>query len=98
MTFLQIPCSSLNASLWLEQTIDQFEREEDHKERLIIPQRLNQQHKMEEYSIESCSLDQKNVLSYILQYLKKWFELDQSPELLESFKPLRMIMWSYWQW
>jgi energy-coupling factor transporter ATP-binding protein EcfA2 len=58
----------------------------------MIPQRLNQQHKLEEYTIDACSKDQKKVLSYILQYFKKWYELDKTPESQETFTPLRMTL------
>jgi hypothetical protein len=58
----------------------------------MILQRLNQQHNLEEYSIDACSKDQKKVLSYILQYFKKWYELDKTPESQETFTPLRMTL------
>ncbi len=65
---------------------------ENTRDDLIIPQRLNQQHKLEEYSIDACREDQKLVLSYILQYLKKWEELGKTKESIESFTPLRMTL------
>ena len=80
------------ASVWLEQTIAKFEKEKSTKDELSIPQRLNQQHVMEEYSIDACSEDQKKVLSYILQYLKKWYEIDKTTKSLENFKLLRMTL------
>ena len=58
----------------------------------MIPQKLNEQHQLEEYCIDACTEDQKNVLSYILQYFKRWYELDKTPEALESFVPLRMTL------
>jgi energy-coupling factor transporter ATP-binding protein EcfA2 len=66
--------------------------EEDNSEELKIPKRLNQEHKYEEYSIDTCSKDQKEVLSYILQHLKTWNKLAKMPELQEIFKPLRMTL------
>ena len=86
----QLPCSPFNDSVWLEQTIAEFEKEKSTKDELAIPQRLNQQHVLEEYSIDACSEDQKKVLSYILQYLKNWYEIDKTSESLENFKLLRM--------
>lgn len=59
---------------------------------MIIPQKLNQQHKLEEYSVDACSEDQKKVMSYILQYFKRWQELEKNPELIEAFTPLRMTL------
>ena len=81
-----------DASIWLEQTIAQFQMEGNTKDELMIPQRLNQQHKLEEYSIDACSNDQKQVLSYILQYFKRWDELAKTPESVENFTPLRMTL------
>ena len=92
LNFPQLPCSALDASLWMEQTIAQFEMEKNTRSELLLPQRLNQQHKLEEYSIDACSEDQKKVLSYILQYFQKWNELDKTPESLETFSPLRMTL------
>jgi GTPase SAR1 family protein len=53
---------------------------------------LNQQHQLEKYSIDACSKDQKDVLAYILQYVKRWQELDKTPESMKNFKPLRMTL------
>ena len=53
---------------------------------------MNQQHKFEEYSIDACSEDHKKVLSYILQYFKRWNELDKTPESVKNFSPLRMTL------
>ena len=53
---------------------------------------MNQQHKLEEYSIDTCKEDQKEVLSYILQYFKRWCELENMPESIKSFLPLRMTL------
>jgi hypothetical protein len=66
--------------------------EENNSDKLLIPQRLNQQHKLEEYSIDACSKDQKKVLAYILQYLKKWYDLGKTPESLNNFTFLRMTL------
>ena len=76
----------------MEQTIADFEMKENTKDELMIPKRLNQEHKLEEYSIDACSEDQKKVLSYIFQYVKKWDELSKTPESLETFTPLRMTL------
>ncbi len=65
---------------------------ENSRKELIIPQRLNQQHKLEEYSIDACREDQKEVLSYILQYLKTWMKLDKTKESIKTFKPLQMTL------
>ena len=92
LTFVQLPCSALHASVWLEQTIAQSEMEQNSGEEIIVPQRLNQQHKMEDYAIDTCSKDQKEVLSYILQYFKRWHELAKTPEALDTFTPLRMTL------
>ena len=78
--------------MWLERSLDHIEIEKGTKEELILPQRLNQQHKLEEYSIDACSEDQKKVLSYILQYFKKWLEVANSPKSQENYKPLRMTL------
>ena len=58
----------------------------------MIPQKSNQQHKLEEYLIDACSEDQKKVMSYILQYFKKWYESSSNPESLKNYKPLRMTL------
>ena len=69
----------------MEQTIAKYQSQESAKKDLVIPHRLNQQHKREEYAIDACRDDQKEVLSYILQYLKKWIELPKTPESLKTF-------------
>ena len=66
--------------------------EETTRDKLILPQRLNQDHKLEEYSIDACRQDQKKVLSYILQYFKRWYELDKTPEAVDTFTPLRLTL------
>ena len=76
----------------MEKTIHHFEMEKNSKDELTIPLRMNQQHKFEEHNIESCREDQKEVLAYILQYIKRWEELDKTPESIESFVPLRMTL------
>src|SRR5687768_15769183 len=92
LIFLQIPCSSSDASLWMEQTILKFEKEESTKNDLTIPQRLTQQLKLEEYFIDACREDQKEVLSYILQFLKRWCELEKTQDSIRAFKPLTIIL------
>ena len=37
-------------------------------------------------------MNQKQVLSYILHYFKKWYELAKTPESVETFTPLRMTL------
>ena len=59
---------------------------------MVLPKRLNQQHKLEEYSIDACSEEQKKVLLYILQYIKKLYEIANSPKLQDKFAPLRMTL------
>ena len=76
----------------MEQTIAKYQSGESAKNDLIISHRLNQQHKLEEYTIDACRDDQKEVLSYILQYLKEWIELPKTPESLKTFTPLRMTL------
>ena len=76
----------------MEQTIAKLEMEENTKDGLKIPQRLNQHHKYKEYTIDGCSEDQKKVLSYILQYLKNWYDLVKTSDVLKSFTPLRMTL------
>ena len=78
--------------MWLERSLDHIEKEKGTKEELILLQRLNQQHKLEEYSIDACSEDQKNVLAYILQYFKNWLQIANYPELQENYIPLRMTL------
>lgn len=75
----------------MENTIEKFEKEKPKNE-LIIPHRLNQQHQLEEYTIDASSKDQKEVLAYILQYVKRWEELDKTPEAIKKFQPLRMTL------
>ena len=53
---------------------------------------MTQQHKLEDYSIDDCRKDQKDVLSYILQYFKTWYESDKTPESIRTFTPLRMTL------
>ena len=89
---LQIPCSSFDASVWMEQTIAELEMGDNTKSNLIIPQRMTQQHKLEDYSIDACREDQKEVLSYILQYFKTWYESNKTPDSLREFTPLRMTL------
>ena len=78
--------------MWLNQKIDEFKEDNSNKNTLFIPQKLNQQHKLEEYNIDDCTNDQKEVLAYMLQFFKKWYEMDKTPELLNTFKPLRMTI------
>ena len=65
---------------------------ESSKEKLVLPQRFNQHNKLEEYTIDACSENQKKVLSYILLYFKKWYENANSPKLQKNFTPLRRTL------
>ena len=76
----------------MDETIAQFVTEESTKDELIIPQRLNQQHQFEEFKIDTCREDQKEANAYVLQFVKRWDELDKTPEALKTFTPLRMTL------
>ena len=52
----------------VRKTIAEYEMGDTTKNKLFLPERLNQQHKFKEYSIDACGKDQKNVLSYILPH------------------------------
>ena len=65
---------------------------ETAKNNLILPQRMTQQHTLEEFSIDTCKGDQQKVLSYILQYFKTWYELEKTPESISAFKALQMTL------
>src|SRR5687768_10392967 len=92
LTFFQIPCISSEASKWMQDTIAEFQMGENTRNGLLIPQRMTQRHKLEDYSIDTCRDDQKKVLAYILQYFKSWYELDKTPDSIRKFKPLRMTL------
>ena len=92
LTFLQIPCPATEAAIWMEQTIAKFETGENAQNDILIPQRMTQQHRMEDYSIDACRDDKKDVLSYILQYFKTWYESDKTPESIRAMAPLRMTL------
>ena len=74
----------------MEQAIDHLENKDKNNNDLSIPQRFNQQHKWEEYTIDACTEDQKQILAYILKYVKTWYELDKTQESIKTFKPLKM--------
>ena len=76
----------------MEQTIDHLENKNNNNNDLSIPQRFNQQHKWEEYTIDACREDQKQILAYILKYVKTWYELDKTQESIKTFKTLRMTV------
>src|SRR5687768_18495498 len=79
--------------MWMEQqTIAKFETGGHTKKDLQIPKRLTQQHILEDFSIDTCRDNQKEVLAYILWYFKTWYELDKTPELIRAFIPLRMTL------
>ena len=77
----------------MEETIAKYEMGENKKNNLLIPQKMTQQHKLEDYSIDDCRDDQKEVLSYILQFFKTWYESKKTPESLRAFTPLRIALW-----
>src|SRR5688500_8660325 len=89
---LQIPCSSSDASKWMEDTVAKCQTEENTRNHLLIPQCLTQQHKLEDYSIDTCRDDQKDVLAYIVQYFKKWNESDKTSDSIRAFTPLKMTL------
>ena len=57
LTDSQIPCSSYEASIWMEQTIAQFETKDKSRNKLMILQRLNQQKELEEYTVDALRED-----------------------------------------
>src|SRR5687767_7765173 len=76
----------------MEQAVAKFEMEEQSSTELLIPQRFNQQGKFEEYLIDACSNDQKDVLAHILHCFKQWNEIENNPDSQETFTPLRMTL------
>ena len=82
----------MDASVWLEQTIARFEEQVCSTDNLVVPQKLNHLNKFEEYSIDDLRDDQKEVLIYILQYLKNWLTIYKNPNLMQNFKPLQMTL------
>ena len=78
--------------MWLDQKIAQNETENTSKSILVIPQKLNQHHKLVGYSIKDCTRDQKEVLAYLSQSFKKWYEMVKTPHLQNTFTPLRMTV------
>ena len=76
----------------MEQTIAEFQTGVNTRNDLLIPQRMTQQHKLEDYSIDTCREDQKEVLAYILQYFKTWYESDKTTDSARAFTPLRMTL------
>src|SRR5687767_5604434 len=90
--FSQIPCSASDAAVWMKQADAKFEMEEHSSTKLLIPQRFNQQGKFEEYFIDACSNDQKDILAHILHCFKQWNEIENNPDSQETFTPLRMTL------
>src|SRR5687767_10487071 len=88
----QTPCSSSDAPMWMQEIIEKYEMGDNKRNHLLIPQRLTQQHKLEDYSIDTCRDNQKEVLSYILCYFKSWYESDKTPASIRAFTPLRMTL------
>src|SRR5687768_2968326 len=76
----------------MEQTIAKLQMGEATKHELQIPQRFTQQHRLEDYTIDTCRDDQKGVLAYILQYFKTWFKSDKTSDASRAFTPLRMTL------
>jgi len=71
----------------MEQSINHLENKDNNNKDLSIPQRFNQQHKWEEYTIDACREDQKQILAYILKYVKTWYELDKTQESIKHSSP-----------
>ena len=76
----------------MEQKIEQLDSCNSLHGDLLLPHKLNKQHQLEEYTIESCRQDQKDVLMYLLKHLKQWLDTAQSPELLKEYEPVRMTL------
>src|SRR5687768_1567307 len=76
----------------MQDTIAKYDTGENTENDLLILQRKTQQHKLEDYSIDSCRNDQKEVLAYILQYFKTWYESEKTPDSIRAFTPLRMTL------
>ena len=65
--------------------ISQLEMKESTRNKLMIPQRLNQQHQLEEYSIDACSDDQKMYCHIFYSISKGGTNL---PRILKQWKLL----------
>ena len=65
---------------------------ENSKNDMILPQKMTQQHTLEEYCIDDCRDDQKEVLTFILQYFKSWYKSDKTPESIRAFTSLQMTL------
>ena len=78
--------------MWIEQEIGKLDSIHDTGYGLILPHKLNKMHQLEEYTIDSCRQDQKDVLMYILKHVKEWYDTAQSPNSKNEFKPLRMTL------
>jgi hypothetical protein len=83
---------SIEAASWLEENIANYKMGENSRNKLILLQRMTQQHTLEDFSIDTCRDDQKEVLTYILQYFKTWYDLDKTPESIRTFRPLQMTL------
>src|SRR5687768_1707840 len=88
----QTPCSSSDASVWMQEINEKYELGDNKRNYPLIPQRLTQKHKLEDYSFDTCRDNQKKVLSYILQYFKTWFKSDKTANASRAFTPLRMTL------
>ena len=76
----------------MEQKIEQLDSCNNLHGDLLLPHKLNKQHQLEEYTIESCRQDQKDVLMYLLKHLKQWLDTAQSPKLQKEYEPVRMTL------
>src|SRR5687768_10498338 len=76
----------------MQDTIAKYDTGENTENDLLILQRKTQQHKLEDYSIDTCRNDQKEVLAYILQYFKTWYESEKTLDSIRTFTPLRMTL------
>src|SRR5687768_17130320 len=76
----------------MQDTIAEFQMGEITRNGLLIPQKMTQQHKLEDYSIDTCRNDQKEVLAYVLQYFKTWYESEKTPDSIRAYTPLRMTL------
>ena len=76
----------------MEQEIAKLNSLHDMGGELELPLKLNKLHQQEEYTIDSCRQDQKDVLMYILKHVKDWYEATQSSDCMNIFKPLRMTL------
>ena len=73
-------------------TIAEYEMGDTTREKLLFPKRLNQQHKLEKYSIDACSEDQKKYYLTFYSISKSAMKLPTISNLQQNVTPLRMIL------